>query len=81
MIRYLISGVYTEGDHKGRQFLLCKGGYVVDREMGKPLPIDCYESEKAAKMVATKLNKRNEMDSRWCKYITPCRYTVSEVNY
>lgn len=78
MKKYLVSGVYTEGVHKGKVFLLSKGGYVVD---GKPCIQDCYDTERVAKMVATKKNKANEWDSKHCEYITPCRYSVSEVNY
>lgn len=77
---YLICGVYTDGAHKGRGFILGKGGYVLDTDR-KPLKEDCYSTERAAKMVATKLNKRNEFESKHCNYITPCKYHVSEINY
>lgn len=82
MKKFLVSGMYTDGASKGRVFLLGKGGYVVDMDDGiKPLPMDCYDTERAAKMVASKYNKRNEWDVKHNHYITPCRYTVSEINY
>ena len=79
MVRYLVSGRYTVGPNEGQQFLLMKGGYVVGDS--KPLISETYASEAVAQAVATRKNRKNEFDSQRCAYITPCCYTVSEINY
>lgn len=78
MVRYLVSGRYTAGPNKGRQFLLMKGGYVVGDS--KPLISETYATTAIAQAVATRKNRQNAFDSR-CSYITPCYYSVSEINY
>lgn len=80
MIRYLVCGTYTDGKTAGKSFMIRKGGYLVDR-FYKPFPDECYSSRQAAQAVASRLNRRNEEDTRIDKQITPCRYTVSEINY
>ncbi len=78
MKKYLIEGKYTEGQHKGKTFVLAKGGYVVNN-IYLVFVSDCYDTKKAAQMVATKMTKRNKFDSAYCKNIDPCEYTVKEV--
>ena len=78
MVRYLVSGRYTAGPNEGQQFLLMKGGYVVGNS--KPLISETYATEAIAQAVATRKNRQNAFDSQ-CAYITPCCYTVSEINY
>lgn len=78
MVRYLVSGRYTAGPNEGRQFLLMRGGYVVGDS--KPMISETYATEATAQAVATRKNRQNALDSR-CGYITPCCYTVSEINY
>lgn len=79
MVRYLVSGCYTAGPNEGRQFLLMKGGYVVGDS--KPFISETYATEAIAQAVATRKNRQNAFDSSQCSYITPCRYSVSEINY
>ena len=79
MVRYLVSGRYTAGPNEGRQFLLMKGGYVVGDS--KPLISETSATEAIAKAVATRKNRQNAFDSRWHSCITPCCYSVSEINY
>lgn len=76
MKKYLIEGRYTEGQHEGKSFLLTKGGYVVS---GYIFASDCYDTKKAAQMVATKKNKQAKFYAVFCKSIDPCEYTVKEV--
>ena len=79
MVRYLVSGRYTAGPNEGQQFLLMKGGYVVSGS--KPLISETYATEAAAQAVATRKNRQNAFDSSLSSYITPCCYSVSEINY
>lgn len=58
---YLIKCEYAKS---GKIFYLGKGGYVVDYEGGYCFYMDCYESERAAKMIATKYNKINEFEEK-----------------
>lgn len=79
MVRYLVSGRYTAGPNEGRQFLLMKGGYVVGDS--KPFLSETYATEATAQAVATRKNRQNAFDSSRSSYITPCYYSVSEINY
>lgn len=80
MKKYLIEGRYTEGQHEGHTFLLTKGGYVVNN-VRTLMPWNFYETERAAKMVATKKTKQNKFDSAYNHYIEPCEYTVKEIEF
>lgn len=55
MKAYIIKGTYTE---KGRSFFLDNMGYVMDN-INLMRSHECYKTEKAAKMVATKKTKAN----------------------
>lgn len=59
-VRYIIKATYLDGDHKGESYYLSKGGYGCNYEGGYCFYSDCYETERAAKMVATKWNKENK---------------------
>ena len=52
---YTIKGTYPES---GRSFFLDRDGYVLD-SLKYIRPCNCYETARAAKMVATKKNKAN----------------------
>lgn len=58
--RFIIKCTYTDGAHKGEHYYLSKGGYVCNYEGGYCFYDDTYATERAAKMVATKMNKENE---------------------
>ena len=76
---YLIKGEYTK---TGKIFYLGKGGYVVNYEGGYCFYMDCYETERAAKMTATKYNKRNEFDVKHnSKYISETHYSAFPVEF
>lgn len=77
MKKYLIEGRYTEGQHEGKTFLLTKGGYVTDGRLLSPW--DYYNTERAAKMVATKKTKQNKIDSTYNHCVDPCEYAVKEI--
>lgn len=56
---YLIKVTYLEGEHKGRSYLLEKGGYVAS-DSALYLAYTAYKTLRAAKGVCTRLYKDNE---------------------
>lgn len=61
MKRYLIKVTYLTGQHKGKTYLLKKGGYVYS-EGEYVLAENAYTSEAIAKRVCTMYRKNNEHD-------------------
>ena len=61
MKRYLIKVTYLTGQHKGKTYLLKKGGYVYS-EGEYVLAENAYATEAIAKRVCTMYRKNNERD-------------------
>lgn len=59
---YIIKKTYQGGPHDGKVFYLGKDGYVIDYEGGYCFYDDCYQTKRAAKMVATRYNEANSFD-------------------
>ncbi len=59
MAMYLVKVVYQEGEHKGKTFYLGKGLRIVRYGEHHVFDWQCYETKKAAQMVATKEAKSN----------------------
>ncbi len=81
MKRYLIKATITGGEHKGKIYLLRKGGYVAARgsELQSPLSADDYYTETRAKAVATSWNKQNEFYQSIGSCVEPTKYEAMEV--
>ncbi len=80
MKKYYLEGKILDGKHKGETFILIKGGYVKD-DVSLLSTYECYDTKRAAQMVASKYNKKNKFDSVSCRYIEPCEYTVKEIEF
>lgn len=69
MKAYIIKGTYTEGN---RSFYLDRDGYVVTKDSYLALR-DCYATERAAKMVATKKTKESQRQNEYCRRVNEKR--------
>ena len=69
MAKYQIKGEFVNGRHAGKWFILEKGGHVHFNPDGYKFPFNCYLTAGAAKMVCSKLNKRE----------TEIHYSIIEV--
>lgn len=61
MTRYLIKCTYLTGQHKGKSYLLRKGGYVTD-EGDYQWEDTTYKSQKIAERVCRNLIDKNKID-------------------
>lgn len=60
---YVLRKTYTEGNSKGRSFIYIRGGYVRDDSEDTFIFKDqCYESEKSAKIVASRYRNSEMRD-------------------
>ena len=63
MKRYLIKVTYLEGAHKGRSYLLRKGGYVEDEDKTHYVE-DTYKTYGTAQRVCRHLYEENELSRK-----------------
>lgn len=61
---YVLRLTYVAGNYKGRSYIYMRGGFVTDDSKDIfLLPDDCYQSERAAKIVASRYSnsRRHEL--------------------